>query len=274
MVKSDRAPSFYVGHGSPTVTVDKDLVDFKRDLSNFGKQFPDVRSIVVVSAHWQNHIPVQITYAKYPGIVYDYYGFPPEMYELQYSYSGNPKLAEEVAMLLTNNGISTNLNPQRGIDHGAWVPLSIIYPEANIPIIQVSLPVQRKPELLFDIGKILSPLRDKGIMFMGSGNLTHNLSYVMEEARKLGGFHNNLPTVSWAYEVDSWIKEQLDDHNISNLLRSSEMIPNFKMAAPTTEHFDPLYFVLGTLNSDEMLTHFHESFQMGSISMRSFHSEA
>jgi 4,5-DOPA dioxygenase extradiol len=271
---SSDIPSIYIGHGAPTVAIDPNLVDYKNDLLSFGKKISSPKSIVVVSAHWQDYLPVQLTSSDNPGIIYDYYGFPQEMYELTYEYKGNPSLAQKISSILSSQGIDATLNSQQGIDHGAWIPLREMYPEGNIPIIQMSIPVPRSPNYLFKIGQILAPLRNEGIMFMGSGNVIHNLRHVMNKAQQMGGLFVNMPIENWAEQSDEWLKDELDDLNIINLLASPDKMPNFQQAAPTTEHFDPLYFVLGTLRKSEQVNHFHESFQMGSISMRSFHSEA
>ncbi|MFV2015085.1 MAG: class III extradiol ring-cleavage dioxygenase [Candidatus Heimdallarchaeota archaeon] len=266
--------SIYVGHGAPTVAIDPELKPYKSDLKKFGTKFSQAKSIVVVSAHWQDYFPIQVTSSKNPGIIYDFYGFPQEMYELTYEFQGNPVLANKIIAQLSSHGVNAQLNNNQGIDHGAWIPLREMYPTGNIPILQMSIPVPRTPDYLYKIGKILAPLREEGVMFMGSGNVIHNLQYVMYRVQEMGGLFANIPVESWAAETDGWLKERLDNLHIENLLSSPDKMPNFKRAAPTTEHFDPLYFILGTLKEKEMINHFHESFQMGSISMRSFHSES
>lgn len=274
ILSSQSETSFYVGHGAPTVAIDPNLKPYKSDLEKFGKYHSQPKNIVVVSAHWQDYLPIQITSSESPGIIYDYFGFPQEMYELTYDFEGNPHLANKIISQLSSNGVDALANNNQGIDHGAWIPLREIYPEGNIPIIQMSIPVPRTPEYLYKLGKILAPLREEGTMFMGSGNVIHNLQYVMQKAQQMGGLFANIPSETWAVETDTWLKEQLDDLNVEKLLASPDEMPNFKHAAPTTEHFDPLYFILGTLRENEMINQFHESFQMGSISMRSFNSES
>jgi 4,5-DOPA dioxygenase extradiol len=149
-----------------------------------------------------------------------------------------------------------------------------MYPKANIPVLQLSIPIPRNPENMFRIGEILSPLREEGILFVGSGNLIHNLPYVMHQARQgkmnLSNLTSKGPVEEWAQETDDWIREKLDNLEVHTLLQAPEKAPNFKMAAPTTEHFDPIYFVLGTLRAEEAVHYFHEGIQAGSLSMRSF----
>ncbi|OLS19690.1 MAG: hypothetical protein HeimC2_39960 [Candidatus Heimdallarchaeota archaeon LC_2] len=273
MLLTERMPSLYVGHGAPTVAIDPDFGQYKMDLRKYGKKFPNPTSVVVVSAHWQDYLPIQITGSTKPGIIYDYYGFPDEMYQLKYDFKGDPELANMISQILSTHRIDSVINRDKGIDHGAWIPLREIYPESQIPIIQMSIPVPRTQEYLYKIGQILAPLRGDGVMFIGSGNIVHNLSHIMGKISSFGNTGANQSVESWSFESDIWVKEQLDDLKIDNLLKSRELMPNFSYAVPTTEHFDPLYFILGTLQNNESINHFHESFQYGSISMRSFHTE-
>ncbi|MFW9856724.1 MAG: DODA-type extradiol aromatic ring-opening family dioxygenase [Candidatus Thorarchaeota archaeon] len=276
MVNKDVLPSIYIGHGSPTNAIETGK--YQTDVAQYASSIDDISAIVAVSAHWEQYIPLQITSASIPGVIYDFYGFPDEMYRLEYNAPGNPKLAIRIARMLKSKGWETTLNSQQGLDHGTWVPLRLMYPEADIPVLQLSIPIPRSPENMFKIGAILSPLREEGILFMGSGNLIHNLPYVMYQLRqgKLdpSALTSSGPVDDWAQETDEWIKERLDNLEVDRLLQAPEKAPNFKMAAPTTEHFDPIYFVLGTLRAGETVHNFHEGIQAGSLSMRSFALEA
>lgn len=272
-ITSDLPPAIYIGHGSPTTVLERR--QYYQDLQKFSSNHKDLSAIVVVSAHWQQYLPVQITSSSLPGVIYDFYGFPQEMYELEYNSPGNPELAQRIANELKNNNIESSLNPNQGLDHGAWVPLKIMYPEEQIPVIQISLPVQRDSKFLFNLGTILTKFRSDNILFMGSGNLVHNLPYAMRQMQlgRANIFSNNNKTDEWAKETDEWLREKLDSKDIDTLLNSPLKAPNFKMAAPTTEHFDPLYFVLGLMNSSESISYIHEGFQGGSFSMRSFSTD-
>lgn len=269
------APSVYIGHGAPLNIIWD--TNYKENLQKFAQSIPPPHSVLVVSAHWEQNIPLQITSGFQPPIIYDYYGFPKEMYQLKYPSPGNPSLAKLIAEKLSSSGLKTRLNESQGLDHGAWIPMKIMFPEANIPLIQLSIPIPRKPETLFKIGQLLAEFRKEGVMLLGSGNLVHNLPYVFQQVR-LGkfGFTNwvDTPEEKWAIETDKWIKEKLDDYNLEDLLNSTYKAPHFNRAAPTTEHFDPLYFVIGTLDPQEEIIHIHEGFEAGSISMRSFTGES
>ncbi len=272
-INSDNPPAIYIGHGSPTTVLDRG--QYFHDLQKFSSNHKNISSIVVVSAHWQQYLPVQITSSKLPGVIYDFYGFPQEMYELEYNSPGNPDLAFKIATELKNNNIEAVLNKNQGLDHGAWVPLKIMFPEEQIPVIQVSLPVPRDSSYLFKLGQILRKLRQDNIMLMGSGNLVHNIPYAMRQMQlgKASIFSDNNPVDEWAQETDEWLKAKLDNKDFESLLQAPAKTPNFKMAAPTTEHFDPLYFILGSLDKSESISYIHEGFQGGSFSMRSFKTE-
>jgi 4,5-DOPA dioxygenase extradiol len=274
-MSSPKAPSVYIGHGAPLNVIWD--TDYKETLRKFSQAIPPPQSVLVVSAHWEQNLPLQITSSFQPPIIYDYYGFPDAMYQLQYQSPGNPTLAQRVAEKLSSVGLKTHLNETRGLDHGAWIPMKIMFPKANIPLLQLSIPLPRKPLELFEIGQQLAEFRKEGIMLLGSGNLVHNLPYVFQQARQgKFDFSNwaNAPEEEWAKETDSWIKEKLDANNFEDLLDSPIKAPHFNRAAPTTEHFDPLYFVIGTLGRQEGITHIHEGFEAGSISMRCFAGEA
>lgn len=271
--QSDLPPAIYIGHGSPTTVLERK--QYYHDLQKFSGEHKDVSAIVVVSAHWQQYLPVQITSSELPGVIYDFYGFPDELYELEYNSPGNPELAQKIAIELKKNNIDSVLNPNQGLDHGAWVPLKIMFPEEKIPVIQVSLPVPRDSKYLFNLGTILNQFRKENILFMGSGNLVHNIPYAMRQMQlgRVNIFSDNNKTDEWAKETDEWLKNKLDSYDIESLLHSPSLAPNYKIAAPTTEHFDPLYFVLGVMEPSESVSYIHEGFQGGSFSMRSFTSE-
>ena len=267
------APSMFIGHGAPLNAIWD--TKYRDNIAKYSKEIDIPEAILVVSAHWEKQRPLEITSAEVPGIIYDYYGFPEEMYQLKYSAPGNPQLAKKIADQLTNIGFTTELNPNQGLDHGTWIPLKMMFPEAQIPVLQLSIPIPRMPNELYKIGQTLRNLREINIMLMGSGNLVHNLPYAFKQMQT-GNISmanwSSARTDSWAREADAWIKEQLDAHNTDELLDAPSKLPNFRFAAPTTEHFDPLYFFLGTLQN-EGISYIHEGFEAGSISMRSFTGE-
>ncbi len=271
-----RVPSLFIGHGSPTNALDK--TNYSSDLIKLGKSFSNIQNIAVISAHFETLNSIQITSSPIPKVIYDFYGFPDELYELRYDCPGNPELAIEIYSLLASNGFSAQLNPNRGLDHGAWIPLRLLIPEAIYPVIQISLPSPRKPMELIKIGKILSNLRSKGVLLIGSGNLIHNLPHVMHQIQ-LGiirpqDLAKQVQSEEWALKADNWIKERLNKKDLDALINASQVMPDFSKAAPTTEHFDPIYVILGSMFIGENIHYFHESIQAGSISMRSLSIES
>ena len=271
-----RVPSLFIGHGSPTNAMQKSR--YSSDLTKLGEALKNIQNIVVVSAHFETSNVIQITNSPLPKVIYDFYGFPDELYKLRYNCPGNPKLAIEIYSLLINNGFSTQLNPNRGLDHGAWIPLRFLFPEAVFPVIQISLPIPRKPMELTTIGKTLRNLRSKGVLLIGSGNLIHNLTHVMHQIQ-LGiiqpqDLAKEVQSEEWVRKADNWIKERLNKRDIDSLINASQKMPDFSKAAPTTEHFDPLYVILGSMFTGEDINYFHESIQAGSISMRSLSIES
>ncbi|MFX0016341.1 MAG: DODA-type extradiol aromatic ring-opening family dioxygenase [Candidatus Hermodarchaeota archaeon] len=272
---SPRTPAVFIGHGAPLNIIWE--TNYRTNLQKFAKSITQPLSILIVSAHWEQNIPLQVTSASQPKIIYDYYGFPEEMYQIQYNPPGNAILAKKIVNTLNTSSVTAQFNDTRGLDHGAWIPLKIMYPEANIPLLQLSIPIPRNSKKLFKIGQILSDFRKEGVMLLGSGNLVHNLSHVFQQMR-MGKFDfsnwSTAPEEKWAKETDDWIKEQLNNNNFDDLLDSINIAPHFRYAAPTTEHFDPLYFVLGSLDKQEGITYIHEGFEGGSISMRCFTAES
>ncbi|MCY3411714.1 MAG: dioxygenase [Candidatus Heimdallarchaeota archaeon] len=263
--------SIFIGHGSPMKLLERDA--YFNDLALYSKNIDKPESILVVSAHWETRFPASITAAAQPGIIYDFYGFPKELYNQHYNAPGNPTLSRKIQALLASTGVQVDLDYSRGLDHGAWIPLSLMYPEADIPVIQLSLPVPREPEQLYRIGKTLAPLRDEGVLLMGSGNITHNLPLAMRTAQRYNFDNSRIPVEDWALETDAWIADQLHERDYNSVLESRINAPNYTLAAPTAEHYDPLYFTLGAFRESEGVRTIHESIDLGSISMRSFSSE-
>lgn len=215
------------------------------------------RAIVVVSAHWEAPGPVRVTGAERPTLIYDFSGFPPELYDVRYPSPGDPALAADIVRRLEG----ATLDPRRGIDHGAWVPLVHAFPAAKVPVLQVSLPVPRTPERVAQVGKALAPLRDEGVLLIGSGGLVHNL-------RRVHFDDKNAPVDGWAAEFDGWVR----DH--SDALADYRRAPHAAEAVPTTEHFDPAFFVLGAALPGDRLSWLYEGFHYGNLSMRSFELKA
>jgi 4,5-DOPA dioxygenase extradiol len=255
-----RAPALFVSHGAPTVALEGDA--YTSALARFGASEPSLRAIAVVSAHWTTPREIAVTSAPHPRLIYDFGGFPDALYQLRYPAPGAPDVAARAAALLDVAGFRTRLDPLRGLDHGVWIPLRLAWPSAEIPVIQLSL-LEAPPADLLRIGAALAPLRDKGVLVMGSGGLVHNLMRVRLEEK-------DAPVDGWAAAFDAWVAGRLAVDDEAALLRWPELAPHATLAAPTTEHFDPLLVVLGARRRDDRLDTLFEGFHHANLGMRSF----
>jgi len=253
-----RFPALFVSHGAPSAALDDD--DYTRALHRWARGRPRPRAIVVVSAHGEAPAPLRVSAGERPSLIYDFYGFPPELYRLTWPAPGEPELAGEIAATLADAGHRPVLDRSRGWDHGVWVPLRLMYPDADVPVVEISLPVPRTPELLLSIGTALAPLRDRDVLLFGSGGVVHNL-------RRLGA---GPEVAGWALSFDRWVGERLLDLDVPSLCRYETAAPHADLAVPTTEHFDPLFFTLGSARPTERVLGVYEGFAYASLSLRSF----
>ena len=254
-------PALFVSHGAPTAALDDD--DYTRALGAWARARPRPRAIVVVSAHAEARGPVRVNAGARPSLIYDFYGFPPALCQLRYPAPGAPDLARDVAGAFGAAGLEPVVDAQRGWDHGVWVPLRLLYPEADVPVVAVSLPVPRAPDRLQAMGRALAPLREKGVLLFGSGGIVHNLHLLRWE--DAGG-----PPEPWAAAFSSWVDERLQALDASGLEAYAERAPHADRAVPTSEHFDPVFFVLGARYDRDRLESVYEGFRYGTLSLRSF----
>ncbi len=236
--------------------------DHAAALRAFGQAHSKARAILIVSAHWQISRPLRLTAWDHAPLLYDFGGFPEELYRISYPAPGDPALAARIAGVLRAGDQANRFENERGLDHGAWVPLRLAWPEATIPVIQLSFPFV-SPQELFQLGKTLRPLRDDGILVLGSGGIVHNL-------RKMRLDDKQAPVEDWAAEFDAWVAAQVASRNLDVLFNYRSAGPHARLCVPTTEHFDPLFIVLGAAFPDEPVETLFEGFQHGSMSMRSF----
>ena len=230
-----RLPALYLGHGAPPLLDDALWV---AQLKQWARDLPRPKSVLMISAHWEN-APLAVSATETVPLIYDFWGFPQKYYDLKYPAPGAPELADAVAALLPT-GQSLYQDPKRGLDHGAWVPMMVMYPEADVPVIQLSLPTN-DPQQLLDLGKRLAPLRDEGVLIIGSGFMTHNL-------RGIQWGSDTAP--AWSAEFDHWVADTLAARDIDSLLDYKSKAPAARVAHPTTEHFDPIFAVLGAAGAD------------------------
>ncbi len=232
---TDRMPVLYLSHGAPPLADD---ATWTAELAGWSRDLPRPRSILMVSAHWeQAPVSVSATSGEVP-LVYDFWGFPQRYYEVTYAAPGAPDLARSVAGLLGGAGETLHQDPARGLDHGAYVPLVEMFPEADVPVLQLSMPTL-DPRRLFDLGRALAPLRDEGVLVVGSGFTTHNLRWFDPSA----GPDGTPPTPS--AEFDHWAAEAVGRGDVDAVLDFLAKAPAAREAHPRTEHWAPLYVALG-----------------------------
>jgi 4,5-DOPA dioxygenase extradiol len=234
-----------------------------RRLREFAASIPRPRAVVAVSAHFEAPSPVRITASQAPETVHDFSGFPPELSRIQYVARGDPDLAARIRNLLGRAGIAATLDPRRGLDHGAWVPLRFLYPKADVPVVEVSQPLPRTPRDALRIGEALSPLRSDGVLLLGSGGIVHNL-------RRLDPADDPARVATWARGFDEWMALRLEEMDVPTILGYRETAPSAESAVPGSDHFDPIFVVLGSAAPGERVRTLHEGFRYGSLSMRSF----
>jgi 4,5-DOPA dioxygenase extradiol len=235
---------------------------YTRALREMGERYGSARAAVIVSAHWQRSGPVRVTAWEHAPIIHDFGGFPQELFKLEYPAPGSPKLAGEIAAALESAGHPAELDSHRGLDHGAWIPARLAWPAANVPVIQVALPAA-EPAELFEIGRALRPFREQNVLLMGSGGIVHNL-------RRVRFAHEFGPVDRWAEEFDRWVAEQVESGETEALFAYRESAQHADVAVPTSEHFDPLFFTMGTRFDEDRVTTIYEGFRYGNLSMRSF----
>ena len=256
---SDRPmPALYLGHGAPPLLEDPEWMG---QLNGWAAGLPKPTSILIVSAHWQT-APMALSATRPVPLVYDFYGFPEHYYELTYDAPGAPGLAAKVKGLMPSNEPVLD-RESRGLDHGAWVPLKAMFPDADVPVLQMSMP-DLDPKRLFEVGQRLAPLRDEGVLIIGSGFLTHGLPFIREY------FMGKPGAPQWSIDFDDWAREALESGDLDTLFDFREKAPGMPYAHPTVEHFAPLFVTLGAVaRPDDAPTFPIEGFAYG-LSKRSF----
>ncbi len=250
------APVLFVGHGSPMNALDDN--EYTRNWTAVAAKISKPRAILSISAHWYTH-GSRINDTLQPQMIYDMYGFPPELYRLTYPAQGSPELARLTQQLITANEVA--VDNRWGYDHGTWSVLCRMYPEADIPVLQLSIDRDAPATAHFEIGRELHALRNQGVMIFASGNVVHNL------AESDWGLAGGYP---WAIEFDNYIKEQIQAKRYQNVIQYQTAGPAAKLAFPTPDHFYPLLYALGAVTATDRLSVFNDACTMGSMSMTSY----
>lgn len=228
-------PTLFVSHGAPTLPIEPgETGALWRTL---GEQLPRPSAILMISAHWDTPVPT-VSRAAQPETIHDFYGFPAELYKLRYPVPGAPELAQSVSLAFQQAGIPVQLDGTRGLDHGAWVPLSLIYPKADIPVTQLSLQSGKDPAWHIALGRALRPLREQGVLIIGSGAITHNLRATFKHPQ-------GAPAPDWVVEFREWMAEKIATEDSVALSAYRTRAPYAIENHPTDEHLLPLFVALG-----------------------------
>lgn len=254
-------PAIFVSHGSPMLAIEPaEARDFLATLPQVLPERP--KAILVISAHWERLRPA-VSAPPFNETIHDFGGFPPALYQLQYPAPSSSALAKRVAALLAAGGVPTDIDTRRGLDHGAWVPLMVAWPGADIPVIQLSVQTGLGPEHHYRLGQLLAPLRDEGVLIVGSGSFTHDLS----SFRSSGG-RIDAPEQDWVHRFAEWMAAALRGGRVDDLLNYRRLAPEAAHNHPTEEHLLPLFVALGA--GETKVEHLHQSTTYGILRMDAF----
>lgn len=254
-MSSSRMPAIFFGHGSPMNALEDNL--YTRAWADIGRRFPGPKAILMISAHWMTN-QVAVTAMQQPKTIHDFGGFPPALFAMQYPAPGSPELASRVAQLLAP--IRVVQDQAWGLDHGTWSVLAKVYPQAHIPVVQLSLNMNEDPAFHYELGRQLSALRDEGVILMASGNVVHNLRQLNPSIR----------AYDWAERFDTLIRDTIIAGKFEQVVQFDQLGMDARLSIPTTEHFLPLLYILGAKREEDQTEVVCNALEMGSISMTSY----
>jgi len=266
-----KQPAFFVSHGSPMMVLEDSPA--RSFLTEWGDHHDKPKAILVVSAHWENIGGPAVSLAQQNETIHDFCGFPRELYEIKYDTSGSPEVARLAFDLLKKEGFAVQAKVNRGLDHGAWVPLKLMYPDADIPAFQISLIHEAGPSEHYRLGLALQSMREQGVLIIGSGSLTHNLNEIM-------GHRIDDPVPLWVSDFENWIAQKLGNGKLSDVPISEDLIadllnyrslaPHAKLNHPTEEHLLPLFVALGVAGAGAAAFRVHASHTYGVLAMDAY----
>lgn len=256
---TERMPVLFLGHGNPMNAISDN--SFTRGFSSVGKDLPKPRAILCISAHWETK-GTFVTAMEHPETIHDFGGFPQALFDVQYPAPGSPELARETKELVKS--VPIQLTDDWGLDHGCWTVVKFLYPDADIPVIQMSIDYTKPAEYHYQLGKQLAALRRKGVLIIGSGNTVHNLRMVAWDKMNVAGYG-----FDWAISANEKIKKFISEGDHNSLIQYDKLGREFQLAIPTPEHYLPLMYILGLQEKDEKPTLFNDSLIAGSLNMLS-----
>lgn len=253
---SQPLPTIFVSHGAPDILLSQHAaIDALRQIAI---DLPVPRAIVIASAHWIDD-PVGITTGNELATIHDFGGFPAELYGIQYPAHGDDELSNKIAGRVQQQGIEIKQHPHRGLDHGAWIPLSFMYPDADIPVVQLSLTAGSLADLV-KLGEALLPFRNDNVLIVGSGGSVHNLRELSYDDK----------TDDWAIAFETWLLDTVENNHFNRLLDPAQYSSNFKQAHPTIEHYAPLVFAWAAADRGKPGCRVHHSFSYGNLGMSAY----
>ena len=255
----DKMPVLFVGHGSPMNAIEEN--EFVKGFRDIAKTVPTPVAVLCVSAHWETK-GTFVTAMDNPRTIHDFFGFPQELYDVQYPAPGSSEIAKEIVSLITKSKVG--LDHQWGLDHGCWIVLKHFFPYADVPIVELSLDYSKTPQLHYDLGKELLSLRKRGVLIIGSGNIVHNLGLVDWEHFDEPGYG-----YEWAIEANGKMKKFILNNNHQALINYRSQGRPFDLAIPTPEHYLPLLYALALKEENENITLFNDKAVAGSLTMTS-----
>lgn len=256
---TEKMPVLFLGHGSPMNAIEEN--EFVTGFINIGKEIPQPRAVLCISAHWETR-GTYVTAMENPKTIHDFGGFPQELYAVQYPAPGSPELAGEIKNMIKKTVVE--LNEKWGLDHGCWSVVKHLYPNADVPVVQMSLDHTQPPQYHYELAKELAPLRREGILIIGSGNMVHNLGMVAWEKLNTTEFGYD-----WAIEANGKIKNFILNRDHPSLISYQTLGRAFNLSIPTPDHFLPLLYTLALQEEDEAVRLFNDKIVAGSLSMTS-----
>ena len=260
LTASDRMPVVFIGHGSPMNAIQDN--NFTQTLAKLGQSWEQPKAILVISAHWLTRGSTSMSTSPNPETIYDFGGFPEEMYKIKYSAPGSPAFAKQVVEKVQS--IQVHEDHEMGLDHGAWTILKHIYPAADVPVFQMSIDYNKSPQWHYALAAELKSLRQKGVLIIGSGNIVHNLRMV--------NFQDFSQKYDWAVEFDEYVKQRISAGDYEALVNYQSFGRAAQLSVPTNDHYLPMLYSLGLLDKNEAVNFTYEEVLGGSISMRCFES--
>jgi 4,5-DOPA dioxygenase extradiol len=250
-------PLLFLGHGSPMNAIEEN--EFVEGWRNIAKTFPKPKAILCISAHWLTR-GTYVSAGDKPETIHDFGGFPKKLYDVQYPAPGSPSLANEIKKVVTKTAI--HLDHNRGLDHGCWSVAKSLYPDADIPVVQMSIDSYIGIKFNYDIGKELRPLRSEEVLIIGSGNIVHNLGMI--DWQNIKGGHD------WAIKANEILIKLINENDYLQLINYHSLGEEVNLSIPTTDHYLPVLYMLALKNEQEKITFFNNKVIMGSLSMTSF----